>query len=995
MNVLHDPSRKTSINSLLNPQDGASFSSHLAPINPIDNSSNVVHSQGSLPAHYGSGFTSGNGSYSLRSATWDHEEMDKRSRPTNHQSQQRQYPSYPQSSIDHSQPPPMYPDRHSTRPEGRSDRPANEYGDSAHGWHRSGQAASAVAYSVHPSPTPYAEDRTGDYSQSGNYNNYRELSEPPQSWQAAERASVRLAARGTAPPNSRYSHSPPFMGRHDSDYATEETPTYPTQQIVSVTVPPAPQQEPTLDRTSTKRPLPDSEPTSAPKAKKVKEKGKATSSGGQAPSASSTGTSRRGYNAKKRQEAATIAAQNATAYHKAQGPEGEWGTNPDSFAERPTMALIPELQFARCMSNRYRNEEFTRCVSCTRRWAGDTCRFQGIRYFMRDSERRLLGISFKEHGDMSESSKMDFPKKWNRRIAREHTQRSKLSIAKALLPALKIEQQHMQSPELVRRQRETDVRVTCDTCMTSLFSTSFMCRLCGREVCNECFSTVKELTREPPDAPIAEKQRIQRMREKHVNANPFFLSCLKRNEHGYSDFTPVTRFVKTELDRAVAEMERILVKEEESLEETRNLSNQDSSSAESPSLNYSEYLANPHMSFPDPRSRPVYDDFTPSNAPERITSIPTHRAQVIPAALYDPRPTPALHTPTFAFSDLWKQGFPLLVKDLLPRFKVAWNPDYFKEKYGDSSCLIIECQTDLNRRVNVREFFSWFGQYEGRQECWKLKDWPPTAEFKTAFPELFDDFSNAVPVPDYVRRDGVYNIGSHFPTNAIGPDLGPKMYNSMATSQEPGSKGSTKLHMDMADALNVMLHSTACPDGTPGYAAWDLFKAEDSDKIRAFLRKKFQGLNGANSSKIQTSAEKAAALQAQQLAIHDPIHSQQFYLDVQLRRELFEEHGVKSFRIYQQPGEGVFIPAGCAHQVANMADCMKIAIDFVSPENIDRCENLTKEFREQNQLKAWKEDVLQLRTMMWFTWQSCTLREVEFDDDDSALGGDAMAITKR
>jgi lysine-specific demethylase 3 len=65
-----------------------------------------------------------------------------------------------------------------------------------------------------------------------------------------------------------------------------------------------------------------------------------------------------------------------------------------------------------------------------------------------------------------------------------------------------------------------------------------------------------------------------------------------------------------------------------------------------------------------------------------------------------------------------------------------------------------------------------------------------------------------------------------------------------------------------------------------------------------------------------------------------------------------------------------------------MADCIKIAIDFVSPENIDRCEKLTKEFREQNQRKAWKEDVLQLRTMMWFAWQSCTQREAEMDDDD-------------
>ena len=187
-----------------------------------------------------------------------------------------------------------------------------------------------------------------------------------------------------------------------------------------------------------------------------------------------------------------------------------------------------------------------------------------------------------------------------------------------------------------------------------------------------------------------------------------------------------------------------------------------------------------------------------------------------------------------------------------------------------------------------------------------------------------------MPVPDYVRRDGVFNLGSHFPSNTVAPDLGelfvstlkscklisylgPKMYNSLASSQEPGSKGSTRLHMDMADALNVMLYASKCEDGTEGYAVWDLFKAEDSDKLRGFLRRKFGqpqsgggalgviGGSGGNGSTITIA--------------HDPIHGQQFYLDVELRQALFDECGVRSYRVYQRPGDGVFIPAGCAHQV--------------------------------------------------------------------------------
>src|SRR5258708_40289006 len=71
---------------------------------------------------------------------------------------------------------------------------------------------------------------------------------------------------------------------------------------------------------------------------------------------------------------------------------------------------------------------------------------------------------------------------------------------------------------------------------------------------------------------------------------------------------------------------------------------------------------------------------------------------------------------------------------------------------------------------------------------------------------------------------------------------------------------------------------------------------------------------------------------------------------------------------------------------------MKIAIDFVSPENIDRCETLTMEFREQNQSMQWKEDVLQLRTMMWFSWLSCRIHEAT-QGKEKTNTSNAVAIT--
>lgn len=98
--------------------------------------------------------------------------------------------------------------------------------------------------------------------------------------------------------------------------------------------------------------------------------------------------------------------------------------------------------------------------------------------------------------------------------------------------------------------------------------------------------------------------------------------------------------------------------------------------------------------------------------------------------------------------------------------------------------------------------------------------------------------------------------------------------------------------MDIADAVNIMLFAEKRKDGTNGFAAWNIFRAEDADLIRKFLRER-------------NTVDK----------FDDPIHSQQYFLDSEQRRELFKAEGVRSWRINQHPGEAVFIPAGCAHQV--------------------------------------------------------------------------------
>ena len=457
-----------------------------------------------------------------------------------------------------------------------------------------------------------------------------------------------------------------------------------------------------------------------------------------------------------------------------------------------------------------------------------------------------------------------------------------------------------------------------------------MCRLCGREACAECFEQVKELTEDRKGADEAEVVALQLKREKHSHSNPFFLACTRRNEHQARDFSPMSRFCKAELAGAISEMEALL--------RTTDVDAPPVIGAIDPALQgpTATTRANGTHSYASSSNGQVYDTTSAMGNTTRLSDDTHINPALLPAMTPDDIPC---HTPRYftdeelteeVFRPMWQRGEPLVVTGLLSKFKIQWTPEYFIEKYASQGCLILECQTDVNQRITVGEFFSWFGMYNGRTECWKLKvrgfileffltshrsllqDWPPSTDFKTAFPELFEDFSRAVPVPNYVRRDGTLNIASHFPANTVAPDLGkfhqvsrfppclnlflgPKMYNAMASFESGGSKGSTRLHMDMADALNIMTFASLTPEGKPGTAAWDLFRAEDSDKIREFLKKKFKGT-------FQ----------------HDPIHSQQCYLDIALRYELWTEYGVKSYRIYQKPGEAVFIPAGCAHQVLSL-----------------------------------------------------------------------------
>lgn len=113
----------------------------------------------------------------------------------------------------------------------------------------------------------------------------------------------------------------------------------------------------------------------------------------------------------------------------------------------------------------------------------------------------------------------------------------------------------------------------------------------------------------------------------------------------------------------------------------------------------------------------------------------------------------------------------------------------------------------------------------------------------------------------------------------------------MASKQDNDHHGSTRLHMDMADAVNIMAH---------GRALWHIFCSDDADSIRENLK--------------------------QQCASADPINSHKMYLTPKLM-EVLEGKGIKLYTFEQIQGNCVFIPAGCAHQVHVFYFCFIFLIE--------------------------------------------------------------------
>lgn len=337
------------------------------------------------------------------------------------------------------------------------------------------------------------------------------------------------------------------------------------------------------------------------------------------------------------------------------------------------------------------------------------------------------------------------------------------------------------------------------------------------------------------------------------------------------------------------------------------------------------------------------------------------------------------------FQEQWKRGQPVICSDVSKKLNMnLWTPEAFSTDFGEDKNDLINCMSgNIVPNQQMKKFWDGFEHLtrrlkdeKGESMLLKLKDWPPGEDFAEIMPSRFTDLMKALPLGNYTQRDGKLNLASRLPECFVRPDLGPKMYNAYGSALYP-TKGTTNLHLDISDAVNVMVYVGIPRDGNADEHIKEAFRAIDNAGCDILTRRRVREKNelpGAlwhiyaakDADKIRDLLNKVAIERGERLSPdHDPIHDQSWYLDGPLRERLYKEYGVEGYPIVQCLGDAVFVPAGAPHQVRNLHNCIKVAEDFVSPENVSHSFHLTQEFRELSDTHSNHEDKLQIKNIIY------------------------------
>lgn len=525
------------------------------------------------------------------------------------------------------------------------------------------------------------------------------------------------------------------------------------------------------------------------------------------------------------------------------------------------------------------------------------------------------------------------------------------------------------------------VREICDVCDTSVFNFHWTCKHCGTCVCLDCDKERKQkILRWKPKTKTDKEERDAY----------FWLKCHGRDDHQMI-LTQMTTgdsllFLNKNLHK-ICDKRNITQKCGCSLR-NKSCVRMESKSIllEQPRSNRTNHLVLRQIMKRQRRGSKAVSDRLSLLEQQRLQQSIKHTYIARNRILKLSEPSESAETYKI-FQEHWERGLPVVVANVTANMRrFIWSPEYFSSRFGNERHVMINCQNNIAiNRVAMKFFWDGFGSIKKRlprdveeKVVLKLKDWPTSDDFANIMKEHFDDLMNAVPLAAYTTRNGKFNLASYLPEHFSRPDLGPKMYSAYCQSH-PSKQGSTNLHLDVSDAINILVHVSRPTDShlAPKQYSIEAMKraldeagADEIDKRNLNSGDKLPGAiwhiyPAHQADEMRKVLHKVAIEKGKPLGLNDdPVHDQDWYIDADLRKR-FKKSGIEEFTIVQYEGDAVFIPAGAPHQVLNVLDCIKVALDFVCPENLSECLNLTEEFRILSERHQNHEDKLQIKNIIY------------------------------
>lgn len=166
------------------------------------------------------------------------------------------------------------------------------------------------------------------------------------------------------------------------------------------------------------------------------------------------------------------------------------------------------------------------------------------------------------------------------------------------------------------------------------------------------------------------------------------------------------------------------------------------------------------------------------------------------------------------FQQQWRHSQPVLVSNCDAGLdRSLWKPETFSKEFGHLEGPLVNCAegTELSGQ-RMKKFWDGFERMSGRLKdkdgrpiVLKLKDWPMKDEFSELLPNHYQDLMRSLPLPEYTRKGGSFNLVSRLPDFFMKPDLGPKLYCAYGQAKCP-QVGTTNLHQDVTDAFNLLVY---------------------------------------------------------------------------------------------------------------------------------------------------------------------------------------------